>query len=85
MVPECSAAGEDVTRLATMAKLKAARLFRQVPDACLQFYGGMGYSRETLISRFFRDGRLLSIGGGSDEIMIGIIAKLMGTQPRPPK
>ena len=36
--------GEDVTELASMAKLKAGRLTREVPDACLQFWGGMGYT-----------------------------------------
>jgi citronellyl-CoA dehydrogenase len=31
---------------------------------------------ETPISRYFRDARLLSIGGGADEVMLGILAKL---------
>ena len=74
-------AGEDITREASMAKLKAGRLGREVADSCLQYYGGMGYMEETRISRIFRDSRLLSIGGGADEIMIGIIAKLEGILP----
>jgi citronellyl-CoA dehydrogenase len=41
----------------------------------------MGFMTETEISRFFRDGRLTSIGGGADEIMLTIICKLMGTLP----
>ncbi len=45
------AAGEDVTRLASMAKLKAGRLMREVSDSCLQYWGGMGFSRETLVSQ----------------------------------
>ena len=73
--------GEDVTRLASMAKLKAGRLSRQVADACLQYWGGMGYTWENRVSRAFRDSRLLSIGGGADEIMLGIICKYMGTLP----
>ncbi len=73
--------GEDVTRLASMAKLKAGRLTREVADACLQYWGGMGYMWETQVSRLYRDGRLASIGGGADEIMLGIIAKFMGTLP----
>jgi citronellyl-CoA dehydrogenase len=68
-------AGDDITRLASMAKLKAGRLGREVADSCLQYYGGMGYMEETRISRVFRDSRLLSIGGGADEVMLGIIAK----------
>ena len=74
-------AGKDVTRLASMAKLKAGRLSRDVATSCLQYWGGMGYMNETRISRFFRDSRLGSIGGGADEIMLGIIAKFMGTLP----
>ncbi len=74
-------AGEDVTRLASMAKLKAGRLMRELADACLQYYGGMGFMNETPISRFYRDVRLASIGGGADEVMLGIIAKYMGTLP----
>lgn len=73
--------GEDVTRLASMAKLKSGRLVRQVADSCLQYYGGMGFMNETPISRLYRDGRLTSIGGGSDEVMLTIISKFMGTLP----
>jgi citronellyl-CoA dehydrogenase len=73
--------GQDATELASMAKLKAGRLLRMVPDACMQFWGGMGYTWENLVSRVYRDGRLGSIGGGADEVMLGIIAKLMGIHP----
>lgn len=74
-------AGEDVTMLASMAKLKAGRLIRQVNDECLQYWGGMGYMEEGPMPRRYRDGRLLSIGGGADEIMLGIICKRMGILP----
>ena len=74
-------AGEDVTEWASMAKLKAGRLLREVPDACLQFWGGMGYTWDNRVSRLYRDGRLASIGGGADEVMLSIIAKHMGTLP----
>jgi citronellyl-CoA dehydrogenase len=76
------AKGEDVTMLASMAKLKVGRLTRIVADQCLQFFGGMGFMNETPISRFYRDGRLASIGGGADEVMLGIICKYMGTLPK---
>ncbi len=71
-------AGEDVTEWATMAKLKAGRLNRIVPDTCLQFWGGMGYTLENKVSRMYRDGRLASIGGGADEVMLGILSRMMG-------
>ena len=77
--------GKDVTRWASMAKLKAGRLAREISDTCLQFWGGMGFMHESKISRFYRDGRLCSIGGGADEIMLGIICKLEGTLPRTKK
>jgi citronellyl-CoA dehydrogenase len=73
--------GEDMTMLASMAKLKSARLGREIADACLQYYGGMGYMSETSISRAYRDARLSSIAGGADEIMLSIIAKHMGILP----
>jgi len=75
-------AGNDVTQLASMCKLKAARVAREVADWCVQFWGGMGYMEETRVNRFWRDTRLSSIGGGADEIMMGIIAKTMGIMPR---
>ncbi|WP_020406312.1 acyl-CoA dehydrogenase family protein [Hahella ganghwensis] len=74
-------AGKDVTSLASMAKLKAGRLGREVTDSCLQYWGGMGYMWDNPVSRAYRDVRLVSIGGGADEIMLGIICKLMGTLP----
>ncbi|MCG8695818.1 MAG: acyl-CoA dehydrogenase family protein [Minwuiales bacterium] len=73
--------GEDVTELASMAKLKAGRLSREIADSCLQFWGGMGFMTESRISRAYRDVRLGSIGGGADEIMLSIICKYMGTLP----
>ncbi len=75
--------GGDVTQLASMAKLTAGRLAREVADSCLQFFGGMGFMNETPIARYYRDSRLLSIGAGADEIMLGIIAKGMRIASRP--
>lgn len=74
-------AGMDATLEVSMAKLKAGRLAREVADTCVQFHGGMGYVEEYPIARYFRDSRLLSIGGGADEIMLTIIAKNTGMFP----
>ncbi len=74
--------GQDVTKLASMAKLKCGRLVREVADSCLQYWGGMGFTFDNPISRAYRDSRLVSIGGGADEIMLGIICKLEGTLPK---
>jgi citronellyl-CoA dehydrogenase len=70
--------GEDTTRYATVAKLMTGRLAREVADTCIQFYGGMGYMEETWTARYFRDSRLLSIGGGADEVMLQVLAQLDG-------
>ncbi|MCX7621839.1 MAG: acyl-CoA dehydrogenase family protein [Acidimicrobiales bacterium] len=67
-----------ITKMASIAKLKAGRLQREVADTCIQFHGGIGYMEETWTARYFRDSRLLSIGGGADEIMLRIIAGLEG-------
>ena len=74
---------QDVLQLASMAKLKSGRLTREVADICLQFWGGMGFTWENRVSRLYRDGRLGSIGGGADEVMLGIIAKTMGMAKKP--
>lgn len=74
--------GEDMTREVSMAKLKAGRLAREVADTCMQFHGGMGYMEEYPMARYFRDARLISIGGGADEVMLGIIAKYENILPR---
>jgi len=74
--------GEDATKLASMAKLKTGRLWRELTDACLQYWGGMGFMWDNPASRAYRDTRILSIAGGSDEMMLGIIAKYMGTLPK---
>jgi len=74
--------GKDVTKLASMAKVKCGRLVREVSDSCLQYWGGMGYTSDNLVARSYRDSRLVSIGGGADEVMLSIICKLEGTLPR---
>ena len=71
-------AGGDVTLLASMTKLKTARVAREVADGCLQFWGGQGFMWDNVVSQFYRDLRLHSIGGGADEIMLGIISKRLG-------
>ena len=74
-------AGQDVTLQASMLKLKVGRLAREITDSCLQFWGGMGFTEEVRVSRAYRDLRLWSIGGGADEVMLGIICKLSDLLP----
>jgi len=53
-------------------------LISEVASGCLQMFGGMGLMNEMLISRYFRDVRVMSIGGGADEVMLEIVAKMEG-------
>jgi citronellyl-CoA dehydrogenase len=68
----------DVTREISMGKLLAGQLITEVASGCLQMFGGMGFMNETLISRYFRDVRVMSIGAGADEVMLEIISRLEG-------
>jgi citronellyl-CoA dehydrogenase len=67
---------EPAVREISMAKLFAGDLAQKVAYDCQQLYGGMGYIDETDIARAWRDVRLLTIGGGTSEIMKEIIAKM---------
>jgi citronellyl-CoA dehydrogenase len=60
-----------------MAKLLTTELAQKVAYDCQQFFGGMGYVEETPIARAWRDVRMLTIGGGTSEIMKEIIAKTL--------
>ena len=64
------------TREVSMAKLVCCELVNRVADRCLQFHGGWGYMDEYTISRSWRDVRLLTLGGGTSEVMREIVAKL---------
>jgi citronellyl-CoA dehydrogenase len=68
---------EPAVKEISMAKLFASDLMQRVVYDCQQFHGGMGYVVETPVARAFRDARLLTIGGGTSEIMKEIIAKLV--------
>jgi acyl-CoA dehydrogenase len=69
------AAGADVLREISMVKLYTAEMANRVAYECVQMHGGYGYMREYAIERFARDVRLMTIGGGTSEIMREIIAK----------
>jgi citronellyl-CoA dehydrogenase len=79
----CAGAGRDRAGLDVQAAGRPAEPLGA--DGCLQFWGGMGFTWENRVSRMYRDGRLGSIGGGADEVMLGILAKTMGIAKRPPR
>jgi acyl-CoA dehydrogenase len=66
---------EDAVKEISMVKLFTAEMAQKVAYECVQMHGGYGYMREYPIERFFRDIRLMTIGGGTSEIMKEIIAK----------
>lgn len=70
-------AGKAPIKQVAMAKNFAAQICEQVTRDSIQIHGGMGYMREAMVERLNRDGKLLSIGGGTTEIMKELIAKQM--------
>ncbi|MBW1893951.1 MAG: acyl-CoA dehydrogenase, partial [Deltaproteobacteria bacterium] len=69
---------QDTIKEISMGKLMGARILTKVADGCLQMYGGMGFMNEMTISRAYRDSILISIGGGANEVMSDVIARLVG-------
>lgn len=72
------AAGKSVIKEISMAKNFATDVADRLTYDAVQVLGGMGFMRESLVERLYRDNRILSIGGGSREIMNEIIGKQMG-------
>ena len=70
-------AGMDVAREVSMAKNFACEICDKVVFDAVQIHGGYGYAREYVVERLYRDSRILSIGGGTTEIMKEIISKMM--------
>ena len=78
-VAERAASGEsDLVKEACFAKNTAVETGMWVVDRAVQLHGGMGYMRESEVERQYRDMRILGIGGGTDEILTGLAAKLLG-------
>jgi acyl-CoA dehydrogenase len=71
--------GGDALREISMVKLFTAEMAQRVAYDCVQLHGGYGYMREYPVERFARDARLMTIGGGTSEIMRDIIAKAVLT------
>ncbi len=72
------ARGENPVKEISMCKLFVGELAKRVADQCVQLHGGAGYLEEYTVARAWRDTRLITIGGGTSEIMKEIISKLMG-------
>ena len=71
------ARGEDVSLDVSMAKVFATTMNQYVATTCVQLFGGSGYLYENPAARAFVDSRLASIGGGADEVMKQVVAKML--------
>jgi acyl-CoA dehydrogenase len=71
------ASGEPSLRQVAMAKNTAVEACDAVVDDAVQLHGGLGYMRDTEVERHYRDSRILGIGGGTNEIMTEVVAKLL--------
>jgi len=71
-------AGEDVTRLSSMAKLDASEISREVAEDAVQVLGGYGYTTDFAPQRFYRDAKLMEIGEGTSEIQRLVLGRELG-------
>lgn len=71
-------AGEFVVAEACLAKQTAVDCAAYVCDRAVQIFGGSGYMHGSEVERHYRDARILPIGGGADEVLRDLTAKLMG-------
>src|SRR5690606_14442663 len=74
-------AGENVTKLASMAKFLIGRLSMEIPVELTQFWGGQGFMNDNFITRIYREARQTAVGGGANEVMLQVICKEMGILP----
>ena len=70
-------AGENCVKEISMAKIFSADICDKVTTEAVQIHGGYGYMREYVVERLFRDSRILSIGGGTSEIMKEVLSKII--------
>ncbi|MFC4000100.1 acyl-CoA dehydrogenase family protein [Prauserella oleivorans] len=67
--------GRPFGQAAAMAKLYASEVANRAASASVQIHGGYGYIRESEISRFYADAKILEIGEGTSEVQRNVIAK----------
>lgn len=67
--------GKPATNLATALKLYGGKAAVEMGSEAMQIHGGNGYMHEYRVEMFMRDAKLLEIGGGTNEMMLQILAK----------
>lgn len=70
-------AGIDARERISMVKVYAAEMLGRVADRAVQIFGGMGFTKDLPIERFYRDARVLRIFDGTSEIHRTVIARSM--------
>lgn len=66
---------KDVSKQSAIVKLFCSESLDKIADHAVQIHGGMGYSRELPVERYYRDSRINKIFEGTNEIQKGIIAR----------
>jgi len=61
-----------------MAKYYATEIGTEVADLAIQVHGGWGYMDDCPVSRYYRDNRICTIGDGSSQIQLLLIARALG-------
>jgi alkylation response protein AidB-like acyl-CoA dehydrogenase len=67
--------GKNISRQTAMVKLYCSDSLDKIADLAVQIHGGMGYSKELPVERFYRDSRINRIFEGTNEIQKTIIAR----------
>jgi alkylation response protein AidB-like acyl-CoA dehydrogenase len=70
--------GDDVPRLAAMAKLFASETSKRAADQAVQIHGGYGFIEDYPVARYWRDAKVNEIGEGTSEIQRTLIARALG-------
>lgn len=77
--------GQPYSTAAAMAKLHASETANRVASESVQIHGGYGFIRESEISRFYADAKILEIGEGTNEIQRNVISKNLTSGIRSPR
>ncbi len=70
--------GESCTLEASMARYVAGEMVNRVTGDAIQIHGGYGFMMESDVQRFYRDARVMTIGGGTSQIQKEVIARRLG-------
>ena len=70
--------GGDCTMEASMARYVAGEMVNRVTGDAIQIHGGYGFMMESDVQRFYRDARVMTIGGGTSQIQKEVIARKLG-------